>query len=253
MIALVFLQSVAMQTSLCTMLEKIGLFRHVYGAHSVGHSLALAEKHPQSIGFYSVSKSSRNLASKHWLAVGDKDEEAMLAFNHNASGFITSPFDEQQVRCTIEHVKAKHYCHKRDVQFNLLVKGLCKQYGVSESALLATLRQQLYKNAQPNVVGIRAENGWCCLNPADIKWIEAAGDYMCVQTLSESYIVRTTLCHLLKRLGEHHFKRCNRSVAVNAKYVMHIEQKLNQQRVVMHGGEAFKITHKYYYQYWHTG
>ena len=82
----------------------------------------------------------------------------------------------------------------------MLVKGLCEQYGVSEPALLATLRQQLNKSVQPNVVGIRAENGWCCLNPAEIKWIEAAGDYMCVQTLSESYVVRTTLCELLKRL-----------------------------------------------------
>ena len=131
----------------------------------------------------------------------------------------------------------------------MLVKGLCEQYGVSEPALLATLRQQLNKSVQPNVVGIRAENGWCCLNPAEIKWIEAAGDYMCVQTLSESYVVRTTLCELLKRLGD----GCNAVAALwSTQNISHLEQRLNQQRVVMQGGEAFKITHKYYYQFWLT-
>ena len=197
MIALVFLHSVSMQNSLCKMLEKLDVFSHVYGAQSVGHCLALAEKYPQSIGFYSVSQSSRNLASRYWLAVGNKDEEALLAFSHNASGFVKSPLEESQVLNAIEHVKTKYHFYERDFQFNMLVKGLCEQYGVSEPALLATLRQQLNKSVQPNVVRIRAENGWCCLNPAEIKWIEAAGDYMCVQTLSESYVVRTTLCELL--------------------------------------------------------
>jgi len=252
MIALVFLNSVSMQSSLCEILERLGLFSYVYGAQSVGHCLALAEKHPQSIGFYSVTQSSRNLASRYWLAVGNTDEEALLAFSHNASGFVKSPFEEPQLLNAIERVKTKYCFYERDFQFNMLVKGLCEQYGVSEPALLATLRQQLSRNNQLNVVGLRAENGWCCLNPAEIKWIEAAGDYMCVQTLSESYVVRTTLCELLKRLGEQNFKRCNRSVAVNAKHVAHLEQKLNQQRVIMQGGEAFKITHKYYYQFWQT-
>jgi hypothetical protein len=34
--------------------------------------------------------------------------------------------------------------------------------------------------------------------------------------------------------------------------VAHLEQKYNQQHVIMQGGETFKITHKYYYQFWQT-
>ena len=250
MIALVFLQSTSLQKALCEILEKRGLFSKIYSADSAGHCLALAEKYQNAIGFYSVAPSSRNLASKHWLAVGSQDEEALLAFSHNASGFVKIPLEEAQVLRAIESAKIKYHCYERDFQFSQLIRGLCKQYGVSESALLASLRLQLFKNAQPCVVGIRAENGWCCLNPEDIKWIEAAGDYMCVQTLSESYVVRTTLCDLLKRLGGHYFKRCNRSVAVNEMHVAHLEQKCSQQQVVMQSGESFKITDKYYYQFW---
>jgi DNA-binding LytR/AlgR family response regulator len=252
MIALVFLQSISCQSSLVDVLKRLGRFTRIFEAESTGHCLALAEKHPNSIGFYSVAQSSRNLASRYWIAVGEKEQEALLAFQHNASGFISFPFDEAQIEHAVSRVQDKYHYFERGFQFNLMVEGLCKQYGVTESALLATLRRQLSQHHQPNVVGVRSENGWSCLNPAEIKWIEAAGDYMCVQTLSENIIVRTTLCDLLKRLGEHNFKRCNRSVAVNERHVAHLEQKLNQQRVVMQGGEAFKITHKYFYQFWQT-
>lgn len=252
MIALVFLQSLSQQQALVDILRKINIFSQIFEAESTGHCLALAEKHPNSIGFYSVAQSSRNLASRYWIAVGEKDHEALLAFQHNASSFVIHPFDDEQVAQAIYRVQDKYHYYERGYQFNLLIEGLCKQYGVTESALLATLRRQLSQHKEPSVVGIRSENGWCCLDPAEIKWIEAAGDYMCVQTLSENIVVRTTLCDLLKRLGEQHFKRCNRSVAVNAKHVAHLEQKYNQQRVIMQGGEAFKITHKYYYQFWQT-
>lgn len=252
MIALVFLQSISCQSTLIEILKKLELFTHIFEAESTGHCLALAEKHPNSIGFYSVAQSSRNLASRYWIAVGEKDHEALLAFKHNASGFIACPYEQAQIEVAVNRVKDKYHYYERGFQFNLMVEGLCKQYGVSESALLATLRRQLSQYDQPSVVGIRSENGWNCLNPQEIKWIEAAGDYMCVQTLSENIVVRTTLCDLLKRLGEHNFKRCNRSVAVNERHVAHLEQKYNQQHVIMQGGEAFKITHKYYYQFWQT-
>lgn len=250
MIALVFLQSASCQKALVEVLRHLGVFSQIFEAESTGHCLALAEKHPHSIGFYTVGQSSRNLASRYWIAVGEMDNEALLAFQYNASGFIKFPFEQEQVSLSIEHVKHLYHYYERGSQFSQLVKGLCRQHGVTESALLATLRRQLLLNNEPKVVGIKSENGWRCVDPAEIKWIEAAGDYMCVQTMSENIVVRTTLCELLKRLGDEHFKRCNRSVVVNAQHVAHLEQKFNQQRVVMQGGEVFKITHKYYYQIW---
>ncbi|BFT29381.1 hypothetical protein D210916BOD24_05570 [Alteromonas sp. D210916BOD_24] len=252
MIALVFLTSLSRQKALVEILNKLGVFTHVFEAESSGHCLALAEKYPNSIGFYSVAQSSRNLASRYWVAVGEHAHEALLAFEHNASSFVIHPFSNEQISHAITRVKHQFSCHQREMQFDLLVQGLCKQYGVSASALLATLRRQLAIHNSPAVVGIRSEKGWCCLDPADIKWIEAAGDYMCVQTLSENIIVRTTLNDLLKRLPEQYFKRCNRSVVVNQRHVAHLEQKCNQQRVIMQGGEAFKITHKYYFQFWQS-
>lgn len=252
MIALVFLQSIAHQKQLIALLHRLNIFSSIYEAQSAGHCLALAEKHPDSIGFYSVAKSSRNLASRYWIAVGEKDSEALMAFDHNASGFIASPFDGLQIENAIACVEQKYICYERTSQFQQLVNGLCKQYGVSELALLAKLRRQLDQTKRPGMVGVRSEKGWCCLNPINVKWIEAAGDYMCIQTLNENIIVRATLNDLLKRFDDQRFKRCNRSVAVNEEHVTKLEQRLNQQHAIMSDGATFKITHKYYYLFWKT-
>lgn len=250
MIALVFIQSMACQKQLITLLNQLNIFSMIYEAESVGHCLALAEKHPSSIGFFSVAQSSRNLASRYWIAVGEKDNEALLAFDHNASGFIASPFNSSQIESAVERVKQKHFFYQRAYQFQQFVDGLCKQYGVSEHALLAKLRRQLKQNEKLPMVGVRSEKGWCCINPSEIKWIEAAGDYMSIRTLSENIIVRATLSDLLARLGKQHFKQCNRSVAVNEAHVARLEQKFNQQHAIMCDGATFKITHKYYYLFW---
>lgn len=250
MIALVFLQSLSRQQALTDILSKLGIFTHVFEAQSPGHCLALAEKYQDAIGFYTVAQSSRNLASRYWIAVGDKDSEALLAFQHNASSFVSFPYDINQISHAISYAQHRHHKYERELKFKLLIQGLCKQYGVTAPSLLATLRRQLLQHTSPNVVGIRSEKGWCCIHTTDIKWIEAAGDYMCVKTLSENIVVRTTLSELLKRLGEKHFKRCSRSVAVNEHHVAHIERKYNQVHVVMKDGEVFKVTHKYFYQCW---
>jgi DNA-binding LytR/AlgR family response regulator len=243
MIALVFLQSIACQQQLIALLHRLNIFSSIYEAQSAGHCLALAEKHPDSIGFYSVAQSSRNLASRYWIAVGEKDSEALLAFEHNASGFIASPFNGLQIENAIASVEQKYICYERTSQFQQLVNGLCKQYGVSELALLAKLRRQLDQTQKPGMVGVRSEKGWCCLNPVDVKWIE---------TLNENIIVRATLNDLLKRFNDQRFKRCNRSVAVNEEHVTKLEQRLNQQHAIMSDGATFKITHKYYYLFWQT-
>jgi len=64
---------------------------------------------------------------------------------------------------------------------------------------------------------VRFKNGssFLCLRHADILWIEAAGDYMCVHTLTETHILRSTLAQLERQLSHQHFVRVSRSALVN--------------------------------------
>lgn len=250
MIALVFLNSLSTQQRLVNLLSSRVEFSEVHQANSLSHSLALAEQHTRAIGFYSVHQSCRNIASQYWVGVGTKQCEAINAFSHNALGFISYPFNDTQLSNSIEYVAARYAIDQRDGRFKSFIYGLCAQYGVPELSLMATLKRELDETTKHNVIAVRDEKGWSCLHPSEIKWIEAAGDYMCIHTLTENVVVRATLCDLLMRFGEENVKRCSRSLAVNPLHVARFEQHGNQQRVVMVDGETFKITQKYYYQFW---
>ena len=49
----------------------------------------------------------------------------------------------------------------------------------------------------------------------DIDWIDAAGDYMCIHTEAENFIVRTTMKSLAAELDDKMFCRIHKSTLVN--------------------------------------
>lgn len=71
-------------------------------------------------------------------------------------------------------------------------------------------------HSPPNSL-VRFKNGSnvTCLRHADILWIEAAGDYMCVHTSTETQIIRSTMSCLERQLSDQNFVRISRSALVN--------------------------------------
>ena len=64
---------------------------------------------------------------------------------------------------------------------------------------------------------VRFKNGssFLCLRHADILWIEAAGDYMCLHSGGKTHIMRSTMKELLAKLPVKDFVRIHRSTIVN--------------------------------------
>ena len=57
------------------------------------------------------------------------------------------------------------------------------------------------------------------LKHQDIQWIDAAGDYVCVHVLGETYVKRCTLKEMLAELDGKQFKRVHRSTIVNLNFI----------------------------------
>jgi two-component system LytT family response regulator len=55
-----------------------------------------------------------------------------------------------------------------------------------------------------------------------IEWIDAAGDYMCVHAANETYILRSTMKELEKKLTAE-FVRIHRSTIVNLRKVRSVD------------------------------
>lgn len=53
------------------------------------------------------------------------------------------------------------------------------------------------------------------IEPTDIDWVDAAGDYMCIHVGTETVVARITMKKLEEQLGERLFMRIHRSTLVN--------------------------------------
>ena len=59
---------------------------------------------------------------------------------------------------------------------------------------------------------------------AEIDWIDAAGDYMCIHVAGETHVIRSTMRELLTRLDQERFKRVHRSTIVNTDRIIKIQR-----------------------------
>lgn len=179
--------------------------------------------YPSPVIFASLSTltllSNMLVDGSHVVVTGATDEDALSAFRANADSFLRLPVDTKQLQLCLDNVRQRARHQLRRERYQQICEGLCKQFGINQQALAAMLRRQCASRERPNVVGLRTGNEWCCLQPDDIRWIEAAGDYMCIYTSDDNHIVRSTMAELLRRLDNGAFLRANRSMVVNLKKV----------------------------------
>lgn len=82
------------------------------------------------------------------------------------------------------------------------------------------------------------------LDESDIMHIEAAGNYMCVQTIRQNLVVRETLKELLKRLPSH-FVQVHRSTLVNLHHVHQIQPHNNDYMLQLSNGKQVIASRRY--------
>lgn len=82
------------------------------------------------------------------------------------------------------------------------------------------------------------------LDDIDILQIEAAGNYMCIQTLSESLVIRETMKDLLLRLPAH-FVQIHRSILVNLHHVHKVQPHNNDYQFRLSDGKLVNASRRY--------
>lgn len=81
---------------------------------------------------------------------------------------------------------------------------------------------------------------------ADIRWIDAAGDYVVVHTAQANHVARASLRELAERLPPERFVRIHRSTIVHARYVTRLRPHINGEYFVdLDGGQELKLSRGY--------
>ena len=176
------------------------------------------------------------------------DEFAVQAFEANALDYILKPIDEERLHQVLERVRA-NLNQKRALKQKRLVLELVSQISGESISSFADLKDknvaELVHN-EPSRLAIKDGGRTTWVDQIDIEWIDAAGDYMCVQAQGKTYIMRKTMKELENELDDSILQRIHRSTIVNVTLVREMESHINGEYfLTLKSGHRVKLSRTY--------
>jgi len=176
-------------------------------------------------------------------------EYALDAFELNAIDYILKPANVGRLQKTIERARERLEPQQRGQDKFRLLKALGEVSGLAISELedwLENADQQLPSKYRQQLVIKNSDNEKEFVSVRDIRWIDAAGDYMCIHTDQQNYIVRITMKKLESELDGGLFKRIHKSTLVNINCVKSIQTLRNNESMLDLGNEVkLKVSRHY--------
>ena len=171
------------------------------------------------------------------------DEFALQAFDINAVDYLLKPIDAAGVERALDRARER-----------ILTRGASVDAkGPVVSALMATRPDSGHGDwvdvGDDDQVAAKLaikDGAETQLVPfADIDWVDAAGDYMCVHSGGETHIMRSTMAQLLQRLPTN-FVRIHRSTIVNVDRVTGYETlPKGELKLTLTGEVQLKVSRNY--------
>ena len=176
------------------------------------------------------------------------DEYAVQAFEVNALDYILKPIDEERLNQVLEKVRAD-YNQKRALRQKRQLLELVSQISGEKISSLAELEGKKgagLVHKEPSRLAIRDGGKTTWVDQSDIEWIDAAGDYMCVQAQGTTYIMRKTMKELEKELDDSILQRIHRSTIINITQVKEMESHINGEYfLTLNSGHRVKLSRTY--------
>jgi two-component system LytT family response regulator len=171
-------------------------------------------------------------------------EFALDAFELNAIDYVLKPANLGRLKKTVARILERRGAEDSDKENNTekyrLLKALGETSGVAISELENWLDSEgpLPTASCQELVIKNNDNEKIFLPVKDIRWIDAAGDYMCVHTDKETHIVRITMKKLEQQLDERVFKRIHKSTLVNVNCITSIRSLRNSESILLLGDDV---------------
>ncbi|MEM0929207.1 MAG: LytTR family DNA-binding domain-containing protein [Pseudomonadota bacterium] len=159
------------------------------------------------------------------------DSRALEAFETEAIDYLTKPVAPHHLERAVG--KAVDECkRRRRVAFASRVQSLAAQYSQKPQAPTGH-----------SLISLSVGTKMIHVNQAKISVLEAAGDYVCVYTDDETYVVRSSLRSLEQDLTTDRFVQTHRCTIVNVDQVDRFVET-GQPHVVMANGKSYPVSRR---------
>jgi two-component system LytT family response regulator len=169
----------------------------------------------------------RKLPMPSIIFVTAHDQHAVTAFEKHAVDYVLKPFSDERIHSAL-NAAAHRTQSARAARFTELLPQL----------------ESLVKKAAR--IAIQAKGGIFFLDSAEIASVEAQGNYVLLQRLSGSYLLRGSISSLARKLEPYGFIRIHRSVLINASFVEEIHPWTTGEYVLrIKGGKELTVSRTY--------
>jgi two-component system, LytTR family, response regulator len=175
------------------------------------------------------------------------DRYAIHAFEACAVDYLLKPVEDGRLRQALARVRETLAGRDAQDHRSRLLQLLGELSGRPalrlEEALAAEDASSLRGDA---ALAIRDGQRIVRLPVADIRWVDAAGDYVCIHTAGDTHVLRATMRELERRLDRRRFPRIHRSVMVNAAHVIELRPHTNGEYfLTLDCGQELKLSRSY--------
>lgn len=177
------------------------------------------------------------------------DHYAVRAFESSAIDYLLKPIDDSRLHQALFRVRQQ--LRDRDTErncaqlLNLLGQISGKPALTMDDALDSDAATRLGAGGDTRLA-IRDGGRTVRVEMRSIRWIDAAGDYMCIHTETETHILRATMRELEQQLDRNRFQRVHRSTIVNLDRVKSMRPHINGEYfLTLDCGKELKLSRSY--------
>ncbi|MCB1555082.1 MAG: response regulator transcription factor [Xanthomonadales bacterium] len=175
------------------------------------------------------------------------DHFAVRAFEACALDYLLKPVEDERLTETLARVRDALGERGVESQREKLLVLLRQVSGKPDLQLEDVLAEDMPDALREHDILSIRDGGKIVRVPIDhIRWIEAAGDYMCVHADDDTHILRATLKQMEEQLDARIFHRIHRSTIVNVKRVKSLRPHINGEYFLkLDSGHEVKLSRSY--------
>ncbi|MEH6635928.1 MAG: response regulator [Halioglobus sp.] len=172
------------------------------------------------------------------------DQYAVEAFKVHAVDYVLKPIDDDRLWEAAGRALERHALQDSGRTKQTLMQLMD---GMGGATVAAQVEQPQARSPHwPERLTIKDGSEFQFVRMDDIRWIDAAGDYMCVHASGKTHIMRTTMKQLEGALNPEVFLRVHRSSIVNLNYITAAQVSANgEYQLTLEGDAQIKVSRSY--------